>query len=156
LASGIQFKYGLGWSNSQLILDTRFLWRVGRVMKSICEFLWNFWALASFHEKLLYMYVFPMIQSNLYITTLDYMTTLTIRHSFGWPNFVVLIYLHTTTMTLVIRHFLGPICHIIEVINGYKWWDPLLFQGSYVINTSETCCGTFGNQLSNLYYGLLS
>jgi hypothetical protein len=73
-------------------------------------------------------FVHEPLQSNLHITTLDYTTTLTIWHISGRPNFLVLIYLHITTMTLIIRHFLGPICHIIEVINVHKWWDPLIFK----------------------------
>jgi hypothetical protein len=33
------------------------------------------------------------------------------------------------TMMLVIQHFLGLICHIMDVINVHKWWDPHVFQG---------------------------
>ena len=47
----------------------------------------------------------------------------------------MLIYFHTTIMILVIQHFLGSICHIVEVIDVDQWWDPLVFQGSYVIST---------------------
>jgi hypothetical protein len=110
----------------------------------------------SFPDKVVVAILVNKVHSNFHITTLDYMTTLAIRHISGQPNFLVLICLHTTTRTLVIRHFLGPICHIIEVINVYKWWDPLVFQGSYVTSTSGTCRGTFGNQFFNLYYGFLS
>ena len=39
-------------------------------------------------------------------------------------NFLVFIYHGITTMTLVIRHFLGPVCRNIEVINVLMWWDP--------------------------------
>jgi hypothetical protein len=45
------------------------------------------------------------VQSNLHITTLDYMITSTIWHIFSQPNFLVLIYLHTTTTAFVIQHF---------------------------------------------------
>jgi hypothetical protein len=78
-------------------------------------------------------------------TTLDYTTTSTIRHVSGQPNFLVLIYLHTMTTMLVIQHFKGLICHIIEENIVHTWWDPHVFQGSYVISTSGTCHGTFGN-----------
>lgn len=51
-------------------------------------------------------------------------------------NFIVLIYFHyATTMTLVIQQFLGSICHIVEIIDVRKWWDPLICQVSYVIST---------------------
>jgi hypothetical protein len=35
----------------------------------------------------------------------------------GQPNFLVLIYVDIITMTLVIRHDLGLICHLLEIIN---------------------------------------
>jgi hypothetical protein len=66
LALSIHYKYSLGWSNFRLILDTRFLREVSGVMKRVCEFLWNFWALAGFLEKPWYMYDFPLIYANTY------------------------------------------------------------------------------------------
>ena len=50
---------------------------------------------------------------------------------------LVLIYLHNITMMLIIRHFVGLICQIIEVIIVHKWWGPHVFQGSRVISTLE-------------------
>lgn len=69
--------------------------------------------------------------------------TWTIQRISRWPNFVVLTYLHTmttaTTMTtmFVIWHCIGPIRHIIEVINVHKWWGPHMFQASYLMSTLE-------------------
>ena len=44
----------------------------------------------------------------------------------------------------MIQHFVGLNCHIAEVINVHKWWDPHAFQGSYVINTLEHVGGPLG------------
>ena len=59
---------------------------------------------------------------------------------FRRPNFLVLIYRDNSTTTLVIRHFKGPVCHIIEAIDVCKWWDPhegfVLGPGSTVVNSS--------------------
>lgn len=53
-------------------------------------------------------------------------------------------------MILVIQHFLGSICHIVEVIDVDQWWDPLVFQGLYVISTLKICMGTFKNMITNI------
>lgn len=48
-------------------------------------------------------------------------------------NIPVWIYLHTTRTALIIQHFRGPVSHIVEVFYAHTWWDPRLFQGSFVI-----------------------
>ena len=47
------------------------------------------------------------------------------------PIFLVLIYLNSSTMTFVIRIFLCPMCHIIEVTNVHTWWGPTLRIGPW-------------------------
>jgi hypothetical protein len=44
------------------------------------------------------------VQSYLFNTTLDNTTTSILWHKFRKPNFLVQIYLYTTTMTMLIRH----------------------------------------------------
>lgn len=62
--------------------------------------------------------------------------TLTIPHICGWPNFIVLIYLHTTTTTmLVIRHFLRPNLIYVRGDQYAVMEGPHFFQGPYVIST---------------------
>lgn len=53
-----------------------------------------------------------------------------------WPNFLVLIYPDNTTMMLMIQHFLGLICHMLEVIHVHPW-GAHMYLGSNVINTLE-------------------
>ena len=64
--------------------------------------------------------------------------TLTIPHICGWPNFIVLIYLHTTTTTmLVIRHFSRPNLMYVRGDQYAVTEGPHFFQGPYVISTLE-------------------
>ena len=69
----------------------------------------------------------PYYDTRLYNTS-------TIHRVSRRPKFVVLIYFHTTTTLLVIRHLLGLVCHIIETINVHQRGDP---QGSYAISALE-------------------
>ena len=63
---------------------------------------------------------------------------LIVRHISHQPNSLAITNHHTTPTILITWHFWDPIYHIIlEVINVHKWWDPHVFQGSYVISTLE-------------------
>ena len=64
------------------------------------------------------------VQSYLFNTTLDNTTTSILRHKSRKPNFLVQIYLYTTTMTKLIRHSKTSQMSYYRVINAFIWWVP--------------------------------
>jgi hypothetical protein len=54
-----------------------------------------------------------------------------IRHISQQRNYLAWVYLHAMTTMLIIKHFLSQILWytVIQVINVWKWWSPLMNEG---------------------------
>ena len=80
---------------------------------------------------------YPTLYCDILLEYVRYNLTSILQHSiirhinytthFPATKFIVLIYLHTTTTSLIIWQFLDPICHITKVINVHTWLDPHMF-----------------------------